>query len=460
MELGEVNGSLSLVTSLDEGRGSNEKELQESFLPPVGRSPPGGPAERGGGGGAGVGDPPSQSFYTWKPRLSSPSTCHCDVCLDQFTNIAELCVHFHQFHLNPHHLAHEDRRKYRLSNFLINKHEDTESKTEFPGLYRCHECFNVFNLLNSLKSHLPTHSVERTLPANTMVVSKMPSKYSREDFEDVSPRKRNTRHYKENISDEEKMNNNHSINKRLRKRLKRTKFTDFYFEPSDSSDFDYDDFKIPAKKNKKKHREKRKPKKRETRDRSNEFSTRKIRKRYELQSVSNEKEDEEEEEEEVSVKPLKKRQKHKDKKHSKLKSSARVSQERPGIVNGHGQPAAISGLMKTRGQKQSQGEKKWRFKILDHSKLHEVVQAVTQPRPEFLCLACNQGFSSFLRLSSHKQDCNLQSSQSSKLYQHIVHPGSKNPNEVKSEIVIDSSKELFEYVTGNLSESECERYQP
>ena len=104
---------------------------------------------------------------------------------------------------------------------------------------------------------------------------------SREDFEDVSPRKRNTRHYKENISDEEKMNNNHSINKRLRKRLKRTKFTDFYFEPSDSSDFDCDDFKIPAKKNKKKHREKRKPKKRETRDRSNEFSSRKIRKRYE-----------------------------------------------------------------------------------------------------------------------------------------------------------------------------------
>ena len=50
MELGEVNGSLSLVTSLDEGRGSNEKELQESFLPPVGRSPPGGPTERGGGG--------------------------------------------------------------------------------------------------------------------------------------------------------------------------------------------------------------------------------------------------------------------------------------------------------------------------------------------------------------------------------------------------------------------------
>ena len=431
MELGEVNGSLGLTTSLDEGRGSNEKEL-ESFLLPVGRSPPSGPAERGGGGGGGT-DPPSQSFYTWRPLLSSPSTCRCEVCLHQFTNSGELCVHFHQYHLNPHHLAQEDRRKYRLSNFLINKHEDTESKTEFPGLYRCHECFNVFNLLNSLKSHLPTHSVERPLPANTMVVSKMPSKYSREDFEDVSPRKRNTRHYKENISDEEKMNNNHSINKRLRKRLKRTKFTDFYFEPSDSSDFDCDDFKIPAKKNKKKHREKRKPKKRETRDRSNELSSRKIRKRYELQSVSDEKEEEEEEE----VKPLKKKQKHKDKKHSKLKTAARVvSQDRPGFVNGHHRPG--------------KPEKKCGFKMLDQSKLQEVVQAVTQPRPEFLCLACREGFSSFLRLSSHKQDCNLKTSQSSKLYHHIFHPGSKNPTEVKSEIVIDSSKELFEYVTGNL----------
>ena len=448
MELGEVNGSLSLVTSLDEGRGSNEKE-QGSFLPPVGRSPPGGPAERGGGGGVGT-DPPSQSFYTWKPLLSSPSTCpsHCDVCLHQFTNIAELCVHFHQYHLNPHHLAQEDRRKYRLSNFLINKHEDTESKTEFPGLYRCHECFNVFNLLNSLKSHLPTHSVERPLPANKMVVSKMPSKYSREDFEDVSPRKRNTRHYKENISDEEKMNNNHSINKRLRKRLKRTKFTDFYFEPSDSSDFDCDDFKITAKKNKKKHREKRKPRKRETRDRSNEFSSRKIRKRYELQSVSDEKEEEDEEE---VVKPLKKKQKHKDKKHSKLKSAARESQEsqkrHTGLTNGHHPAPSLSGLMKTRAGKP---EKKCGFKMLDHSKLHAVVEAVTQPRPEFLCLACSQGFSSFLRLSRHKQDCNLKTSQSSKLYHHIFPPGSKNPTEVKSEIVIDSSKELFEYVTGNL----------
>ena len=49
VHMGEVNGSLSLspITSLDEGRGSNEAE-QESFLAPLGRSsPPGGPAEGG-----------------------------------------------------------------------------------------------------------------------------------------------------------------------------------------------------------------------------------------------------------------------------------------------------------------------------------------------------------------------------------------------------------------------------
>ena len=151
--------------------------------------------------------PPLQRYYTWKPRLALYSTCHCDVCKQQFRNIQDLSVHFHQYHLNPHHLDQEDRRRFRLSNFLINKHEDTESKTEFPGLFRCHECFNVFDLQLSLKTHLPTHN-----KSMVQVVSKMPSKYSREDFEDVSPRKRNTRHYKENVSEDEKLNNNHSIN--------------------------------------------------------------------------------------------------------------------------------------------------------------------------------------------------------------------------------------------------------
>lgn len=443
MELGEVKSSL--LSSPADGPGNSEggpgpPSGQGSFPPPVAA---GSPAADGGGGGA---PPPSQPsdtvtplpplhrYYTWQPRLALYSTCHCDVCLEQFRNIQELSVHFHQYHLNPHHLDQEDRRRFRLSNFLVNKHEDTESKTDFPGLYRCHECFNVFNLQNSLKTHLPTHSVELK-PQNkssVMVVSKMPSKYSREDFEDVSPRKRNTRHYKENVSDDEKLNNNHSINKRLRKRLKRTKFTDFYFEPSDDSDFD--DFKISSKKNKKKHREKRKPKKRE---RSSEFSSRKIKKSYELESASDDVEEEKE--------PPKKKQKHKDKKHSKLKSSPRVSEDRNGFVNGHNHPANITGMMK-KGPKQ---EKKWRFKILDHSKLHQVVEGVTQPGSDFLCLSCGQSFSSFLRLSRHKEECRLLTSNSSKVNHHIFHPsGSKNPIEVKNEIVIDSSKELFEYVTG------------
>ena len=435
MELGE--GTASLTSSPEHGPGNSEggPPRQQSFPPPVAViSPP-----AGGGGGDNPPQPqpsdtvtplpPIQRYYTWNPGLALYSTCHCDVCLQQFRNIQDLSVHFHQYHLNPHHLGQEDRRRFRLSNFLINKHEDTESKTEFPGLFRCHECFNVFDLQHSLKTHLHTHN-----KSMVQVVSKMPSKYSREDFEDVSPRKRNTRHYKENVSDDEKLNNNHNINKRLRKRLKRTKFTDFYFEPSDDSDFD--DYKI-SKKNKKKHREKRKPKKRES---STEFSTRKIKKSYELESASDGREEDERE-------PVKKKQKHKDKKHSKLKSSPRVSEERSEFVNGHKQAAAISGMLKKGGKQ----EKAWRFKILDHSKLHEVVEGVTQPSADFLCLSCGQSFSSFLALSRHKQDCRLQTSRSQ---HHIFHQGSKNQTEVKKEIVIDSSKELFEYVTGRLEVSQ------
>ena len=195
MELGE--GTASLTSSPEHGPGNSEggPPRQQSFPPPVAViSPP-----AGGGGGDNPPQPqpsdtvtplpPIQRYYTWNPGLALYSTCHCDVCLQQFRNIQDLSVHFHQYHLNPHHLGQEDRRRFRLSNFLINKHEDTESKTEFPGLFRCHECFNVFDLQHSLKTHLHTHN-----KSMVQVVSKMPSKYSREDFEDVSPRKRNTRH--------------------------------------------------------------------------------------------------------------------------------------------------------------------------------------------------------------------------------------------------------------------------
>ena len=71
----------------------------------------------------------------------------------------ELKTHYYQFHLNPHHLSPQDVRLYRLSNFLVRLQAKTEEspKTEFPGLYRCHQCFNLFNQTSSLIQHLATH---------------------------------------------------------------------------------------------------------------------------------------------------------------------------------------------------------------------------------------------------------------------------------------------------------------
>ena len=84
-------------------------------------------------------------YFIWTPPSSPPPNPHCQVCNQHFNNSQLLATHFHQYHLNPHHLSPETRRKYRLSNFLVNRNEDEEIKTEFPGLYRCDECFNVFN---------------------------------------------------------------------------------------------------------------------------------------------------------------------------------------------------------------------------------------------------------------------------------------------------------------------------
>ena len=68
--------------------------------------------------------PPPSPYYRWTPgpetqhcRSPVPSW-HCPVCLQQFSNVDTLSTHFHQFHLNPHHLSPDDRRKYQLSNFL------------------------------------------------------------------------------------------------------------------------------------------------------------------------------------------------------------------------------------------------------------------------------------------------------------------------------------------------------
>ena len=158
----------------------------------------------------------------------------------------ELRTHYYQFHLNPHHLSPQDVRLYRLSNFLVRLHAETEEspKTDFPGLYRCHHCFNLFNQPPSLIQHLATHEkleseqedqLEEEMPTRTATkvdnipvkavktaiavdqkatkvdkllskveellatkteVGNMPhkvDKLSREDFEDVAPRPKKRR---------------------------------------------------------------------------------------------------------------------------------------------------------------------------------------------------------------------------------------------------------------------------
>merc|ERR1711881_376857 len=104
----------------------------------------------------------SKLHYTWQcpPEAQvGPQRWICPICQEDFTEKSGLGTHFHQFHLNPHHLSPQDSNLYRLSNFLVRVNEEIEEskKTDFPGLYRCHECFNVFALAASLSAHLAAH---------------------------------------------------------------------------------------------------------------------------------------------------------------------------------------------------------------------------------------------------------------------------------------------------------------
>merc|ERR1719483_2042477 len=92
-------------------------------------------------------------------------------------------------------------------------------------------------------------------------------------------------------------------------------------------------------------------------------------------------------------------------------------------------------------KKRPKSDKLWRLKIRDHSKASNLVQQLVQPASDFVCLECSQGFQSFSYLRSHKLYC-----KETKVYQ--MYSGSKNPNNIKNEIVNDNSQELFEYVTG------------
>ena len=88
---------------------------------------------------------------------------NCVVCEEIFPSV-DLCeIHFHQFHKNPNQLKPEAAKKFRISNFVVNTHEDRAEEAAVEGenspTYRCHECFNVFSLLDNLKQHLVSHNM-------------------------------------------------------------------------------------------------------------------------------------------------------------------------------------------------------------------------------------------------------------------------------------------------------------
>ena len=330
----------------------------------------------------------------------------------------------------------------------MNKTEDVEVKTEFNGLYRCHECFNVFNSLINLKQHLLLHS-----QPPTMVVSK----FSREDFEDVSPRKRNRKCFKENkcespedLCSPEKMNNNVNGHQRMRTRLKRTKFIEFYSDLSDefNSDSDFEGEHNSFSKKRKRKSSENKSKKRifsksivPEKASENGFSVKNDKKAFVDELADDD-----------FVKNTKAKQRRSNKKHSKLKHASDTEASNGHIIsNGHqseqispasrDKNASSTPKMMRRGQKQ---EKKWRFKIVDHSKLHNIVQNIVNPSSDFLCLGCNQSFSSYSGLSQHRTHCS-----GPRRITCINNSNIDSKNlKVKQEIVNDSGEELYKYVTG------------
>ena len=349
-------------------------------------------------------------YYQWTPPLPlpavSPPTWHCQVCDKHFNSVDTLASHFHILHLNPHHLDPELRRKYSLSNFLVNKNEDLENKTEWPGLFRCEECFNVFNEVH----HLKQHRLEHFRPA--MVVSK----YSREDFEDVSPRKRKRKSYKDAFHDDDdedeisrakKLNNNvkNGERRRVRKRVKQTKFTHFYSDP-DNSDSDYDGDHIIIDTNKK------------------------IRENRSRRGVSRKSQ-------ENPVESTKERVSNSDESAKQVKQVKTNNKHPKVVMNGH------------RKHDRSKVKQKWRLNVVDHSKLHHLVKDIIDPHDDFLCLHCSQTFQSYSTLRLHKSGCNT-SQQSVN-----INCSSKSLSSVSQEKVSnndDNQHELFKYVTGQIQQ--------
>ena len=97
-------------------------------------------------------------YYHWYPPLPPGQDIFpCSVCEQDQLSLSKLEIHYHQFHVNPRFLSQPDIKLFRLSNFLVNRHEDPSPYSPLPGLYRCHECFNVFDEVLNLKLHLVKH---------------------------------------------------------------------------------------------------------------------------------------------------------------------------------------------------------------------------------------------------------------------------------------------------------------
>ena len=103
-------------------------------------------------------------------------------------------------------------------------------------------------------------------------------------------------------------------------------------------------------------------------------------------------------------------------------------------------PKQLSVMSNHGSKKRRKSEKLWRLNITDHEKVDNLIQNITKPTSNFVCLKCSTSFSTFPRLMSHKLIC--QANNTSPMFQNFK----------KSEMQCDKkhcSEELYKYVTGS-----------
>merc|ERR1719347_106084 len=155
-----------------------------------------------------LGVPPCSNFYQesdiyptfngqsfrWNPsrdqnKGSEDWFCHvCDTSFEETVNLRE---HFYRLHVNPHFSSIVDQKAYNLTNFLV-KPNNEETKTEYPCLYRCHECFVIFPFHSSLRGHLKdehslsSNSSDSDLGNKMVVAAAMAPKIDKLSLEDFN----------------------------------------------------------------------------------------------------------------------------------------------------------------------------------------------------------------------------------------------------------------------------------